>query len=317
MGTYNFRHTGTFTTGFLSAGRCSGVTRRDGRVASFSGLGTVDRTVVGCQNTAVLRPSPEPLKTFVESTPMDRVRWTCPKCQSAYSVPSTEGLTLCPKCAPVDCFNSPSEDVKIQEKILLPRRSAISKNFDIKVPFGLFLASIVTVALLSFVVGTLFSPIGVKLAAVNPLAKDPDKVKVNIWLKENLDDSGFEEVKWYPAVEFEFFWKGKIIEREEQLAQIKKNGPKKVKGFDPAETLERDNNSKEDYIREISRHEKEIAAMKTQPPLRVCMMRFRTKNKSGANEIHRRMWDVSDAVASIKSIEWEQLYMQSFIERSK
>lgn len=30
---------------------------------------------------------------------LTRVEWTCPGCQKKYAVPSTDGLTVCPKCA--------------------------------------------------------------------------------------------------------------------------------------------------------------------------------------------------------------------------
>lgn len=104
-----------------------------------------------------------------------RVHWTCPGCQKTYAVPDATGLTLCPAC----------------------RARSLPSRFLLKATVAALVGIILVAGWLWWRSSrpNLIAPI----AAV--ILGDPDKKLAESWLKENLNEGEWEEVRWWPAVE--------------------------------------------------------------------------------------------------------------------
>jgi len=109
---------------------------------------------------------------------MPRAKWTCPGCKRVLSVPDATDLVLCSECR----VGPDSKTRKIEKSC----SAWTTSDYSFVVIGSLVLLGI------ALVVGSTFWRAVPKF--------DPDKVLVEKWLKENLEDGRWDEVKWYPAV---------------------------------------------------------------------------------------------------------------------
>lgn len=110
---------------------------------------------------------------------MKRVNWKCPGCKRSFRVPTAEGLFLCP-----DCRVEPA--VKDDPTPVKKKTSGLSAS-----DYGFIAVGSAVLILFAIWVGR-------NVMAVVP-TKDPEKLLVETWLRENLETGKWEEVRWYPA----------------------------------------------------------------------------------------------------------------------
>jgi len=147
--------------------------------------------------------------------------------------------------------------------------------------------------------------------------KDPDKVKVEKWLRENLDSGKWEEVQWWPAVDLKSVYDEKcsylsremqakdieITRLSDEIADFKKRGVVdtwgKPTGF-PAPSRTPDEQALWGMSHEKSRladirsdFSKELELVKSRGIRRLCGMKYRTSNKMGARVIQEELFEVS------------------------
>ena len=186
----------------------------------------------------------------------NRVNWTCPSCGKVYAVPTTIGLTVCP------AFNPTAISPPRAVSVTLPRSALI----------GL----LIVVAVLGFTAGLASSPMLASRSGMAPAGKierpqvaamttDPDKVAVEQWLRNNLDDGSWEEVQWWPVFDQTQAIGDELLVYEKGL----KDNP--------------NNDSAWRY---------DIALLKS-APRKIARMRYRTKNRSGALEMRNTVFGIS------------------------
>ena len=199
----------------------------------------------------------------------ERVHWTCPGCGKKYAVPSIKGLTYCPSCLAVRSSSERSDEPDAETPINVgsSRQPPASAHLPRTVPRNRFLVTLAVSIIACFAGGYLVAsrsavtPVAalgrVERPVVTPKPTDPDKALVEMWLKLNLDDGSWEEVRWWPA-----FDQRPILE---QLAQ-------QVPLFRP-----RDGNAIREDMMKMIRYKLTYD--------KVARLRFRTKNRLGAMQI--------------------------------
>ncbi len=112
---------------------------------------------------------------------MPRVNWTCLNCRKTVMIRDTQDVVSCPACG--------VESPRIAPRYKPERRKKSGW----------------TASSISFtVIASIFAMMGVGyggyvLTKALPKA-DPDRALAEQWLKENLQDGKWEQVKWYPPV---------------------------------------------------------------------------------------------------------------------
>lgn len=157
-----------------------------------------------------------------------RVNWTCPGCNRLYSVPTTDGLFLCPTCLGGSDIRHPipktSRTTHGASPPPLPDKATpssvqatVKKTAGLSVriqPAKLPVLPILAVAIVSFALGFWFAQSRSNLtqsesiASANPpidQPRDPGLTSqarklVNRWLTANLRDGNWEEIGWYPPL---------------------------------------------------------------------------------------------------------------------
>ena len=140
---------------------------------------------------------------------MQRVEWICPGCHTKYGVPSTVGLVLCPKCTKTNVSPSALKRRRVSPAVITA--------------FVILLLTPVSGALLYFSMTTI-KPAEIAKAV---LEQNASKSAVRKWLKENLDDGSWEEVKWWPVVKSHTLYEAnarKIISQIEESKKVFESG---------------------------------------------------------------------------------------------
>ena len=103
-----------------------------------------------------------------------RVHWTCPGCQKTYAVPDDTGLTLCPLC----------------------RSRTKPKRFP-----GKLSAAVLGLVVVFGLAWWMASRTNLMTPVSRVVFGNPEKRLIATWLRENLNDGKWEEVRWWPAVD--------------------------------------------------------------------------------------------------------------------
>ena len=201
---------------------------------------------------------------------MSRVKWTCPQCRKNYSVPSTAGLVLCPAC----------------KKPTSPPAVTKRKGFS-----AATIAAIVMLLLTPLSAGILNLFMSAeKVAELRKLIPqlDPSRSLVAKWLRENLNDGTWEEVKWWPTVESQALYDANARRIITQIESAKIR-------------FEDRRNDEFDWQR---RHENTLATWKLHWESfekiglrKFCGMKYRTRSPMGGKVIQSQIFEIIDGVA--------------------
>jgi len=120
------------------------------------------------------------------------------------------------------------------------------------------------------------------VSAVLP-SEDTDLAAVRTWLKENLNVPEWEELRWWPARDMIELKELELKEVREAIAQAVQNLERsKVRSYSRADG----GNTKERlvaiYSQQIERGNATLRLKSQQRPLRLCRLKYRTKNAIGA-----------------------------------
>lgn len=140
------------------------------------------------------------------ASPLSRVNWTCPGCGKAYSVPSTVGLTVCPKCA------APAVKPSVSDRTRIVVACAVS----------LLIAAMLW-SLFTGATSDRAAAIGEHRVGREAML-DADKQAVGQWLRENLPDGKWEEIQWWPPVDLQATYDRKVSKLQEAIAENQKKG---------------------------------------------------------------------------------------------
>jgi len=211
-----------------------------------------------------------------------RFPWQCPGCGKSYSVPTIAGLTLCPACA----TGKASKPVATRR----PGRAAL-----IAAAVAILLASTGGIFLLS------------GGSAGGGIQQDPDKAKVERWLRENLDSGKWEEVQWWPAVEFGPVKREGIAKEEQAIEQIRREiadlseSIRKLKLLPHSEKNAYDIRDQTILIegkeQSIDLHKESCQRYERLSRRKLCGIKIRTINGDGTKSIREEMFDVGSEFA--------------------
>lgn len=225
----------------------------------------------------------------------ERVRWTCPNCNRTFSVPTTEGLTVCPKCVASQLpVTSISADASVQSPAVRHRTASVFATV-VSIPPVVFrwcLASlpklkaipvVVVLAILgSGTIGFLLGRLSVSAIPrlIPTVLIDPDKALAMKLLKENLNDPHWEEVKWWPPVD-------QTEETQQIIAEFQQRAANP--NVPPKDAILQKLGFTGNYGYPAYYGDAMLHHLKSAPP-RIARLKYRTKNAFGAMTIHDELF---------------------------
>jgi hypothetical protein len=200
---------------------------------------------------------------------MQRFEWTCPGCQKKFSVPTLEGLTLCPACQPfkLDTSQSPPSIKRVQKKQTTSLLALTSCVILIPVIIWQWHHLISSGKL-------------AEIAAIFP-AEDIGKSPVRKWLKDNLDDGSWEEVKWWPTIPTQTLYNANALRLLEHIEEQKSR-------------FERGLPTKHDALAHCKA---QLDAFQVAGVRHFCAIKFRTKSPFGGMVLQTRTFEIREREA--------------------
>lgn len=231
------------------------------------------------------------------STSKTRVPWTCPRCKARYAVPSTQGLTLCPKC---------QKDAEwSEESQALPAIEASSGSKKA------LLALVALGAVVLVAAGVLWPRGHDKPDPLAVALKGSDKAAVEKWLKENLPDGKWEEIRWWPSIEETGHVDRQIADARQRMAANEKQLAETKAELEDANKNQRSRTNAQqlEFVKfledRISSYEKftidrlnEIKELEKIPPRRICGIKLRAKSSFGALSVDSLLFEITDGIAA-------------------
>lgn len=234
-----------------------------------------------------------------------RTNWTCPGCNRTYAVPTTAGLTLCPTC-------QKSPPVKTDFVPPGPQQSRRRQSDVLLLCGGLLVLLLVGIALTALVKsgGVLaIKDLPVPAIVKNQIAPDPNKAKVEKWLRENLDSGKWEEVNWYPVMELKNLYTERLKECDAEHESIRNEIKTLKKEIEDLRNTVADEGSQfkstialnngiisrqtrlkeleQRILRNVCREEVEKRGIR-----KICAIRYRTENKVGAKILRKSIFEL-------------------------
>jgi hypothetical protein len=198
-----------------------------------------------------------------------RRRWVCPKCGTRYDIPATAvDPVSCPRCQDQAAFPVVPPQVLRRPSSFGRSRSAAGV---VLVACGVLVVSgLWWLATSSDEPGVLRHVAQNAVQAVaKPIGIEQDKAAIRQWLRENLDDPEFEEVKWSGPVSSDEIRVRAVAEMTDSMAAYERQ-------------LQQNPQWKGELEPFINGYRRAIESAGKADPFRAYDLRFREKNRVGA-----------------------------------
>jgi hypothetical protein len=135
---------------------------------------------------------------------------------------------------------------------------------------------------------------GLLARAVSAVLPDPDLTAVRAWLRDNLDDPKWEEVRWWPARDMTELKELEIKELRAAIAETVKNLERsKVRSYSRADGGWTKERLVAIYSQQIRSGNEILSGKLQQRPLRLCRLKYRTKNPLGTNTLCDCLFEIN------------------------
>lgn len=264
-----------------------------------------------------------------------RIHWTCPGCAAKYAVPSTTGLTVCPKCA--SRLADLGRKTRFRQRLILGCVAVAFSTLGIA-----YIANVINrsesdnakadvVPDVRPVEPEKVAPMQeaiVRAPEQNPnpkpqVAPDTDLALVREYLKSNTRDGKWQEVYWWSGVTLQKLFDARLTyarsemelaqkefdEIETKVGTLEERGVRVI-AFSPTKRPPAGQTADEKLLWNLysqSYHAKKKLDGRTEfyqnlnrrGVRRICGMKLRTKNEIGATDLYEILFDVTDSNLSV------------------